>query len=359
MRPLPLPAVRILALVSALFFAASARADILISEFFNVSRYRDDGSLVNASFITGFGRSTGILVSGTSIYVCDSQNDRVGRYNLDGSVVNTSFITGLDEPVGLAEGGGVLFVANWEGNNVKRYVLATGAPSGTITAGINGPLGLVYSSGFLFVANFNDDSIRRYTLSGGAPNASISTGIFGPTFLGIRPGGSIMVSNFSTNSVSTFGASETSGASPFVSGITSPEGLAAIGNNIAVVSYDGNVRLYNSTGGLVNASFITGLAAPTGIAYLPVKTPHLPATVKINGRKKVVTAKSRHLIKGRSTGAISVQVKVGKANPGKAAGVFTWRYKAKLKRGKNIVIVRALNADDNPSAPARIIIRRR
>jgi hypothetical protein len=101
----------------------------------------------------------------------------------------------------------------------------------SLITGLSGPVGLAVSGSDLFVVNRNNGTIGEYTTSGATVNAAL-------------------VSNLGNNN---------------------PFGLAVSGSNLFVTDItNGTIGEYNATTGkAVNATLITGLSEPWGIAVRP------------------------------------------------------------------------------------------
>ena len=86
----------------------------------------------------------------------------------------------------------------------------------------------------------------------------------------------LLVTNAGTNTIGAYDA--TTGAvvnATFITGLSSPTGIAVSGSNLFVANAFANtIGEYNvTTGAPVNATFITGLSAPVGIAIASTSVP--------------------------------------------------------------------------------------
>jgi hypothetical protein len=93
----------------------------------------------------------------------------------------------------------------------------------------------------------------------------------------------------------------------------------------------------------------------------PTPEPPLPSapTVKISLGSKVTTTKSSLAVKGVAVGEVSrVNYRVGSGRWLVAQGTQSWKFKARLKPGKNVVMVMAQGPGGN-SAPAKIKVTRK
>jgi hypothetical protein len=86
-------------------------------------------------------------------------------------------------------------------------------------------------------------------------------------------------------------------------------------------------------------------------------------SVKVNGRKKVASASAKFTIKGTASdpdGDLArVEVKLGKGGYKPASGLEKWAFKARLKPGRNTLLVRAVDETGQMSAPVQLVVTRR
>src|SRR5215472_11085967 len=76
----------------------------------SIGEYGLDGSIVNASLITGLsGAPLGIAISGNDVFVVNVGYETIGEYTTSGATVNASLITGLFDPQAIAISGNDLF----------------------------------------------------------------------------------------------------------------------------------------------------------------------------------------------------------------------------------------------------------
>ena len=109
--------------------------------------------------------------------------------------------------------------------------------------------------------------IGKYKTSGKPINSKFITGLNSAGAV-LAVNGKVFIGN-SSNQISEYNAS--TGAlinASFISGLNFPLGMAVSGNNFYVANYEGDsIGLYDATTGLpINSSFITGLGYPVAIA---------------------------------------------------------------------------------------------
>jgi len=119
----------------------------------------------------------------------------------------------------------------------------------------------------IYVVNYASGSIGEYSLSGQTINSSFITGLSSPTGLAVS-GGYLYVAQEN----GTIRKYTTSGAlvnASLISGLYGPWGIAISGNDLFVANGGGEsspIGEYTTSGATVNASLVTGLGNPTGLA---------------------------------------------------------------------------------------------
>ncbi len=338
---------------------AVSGGDIFVTGSSGTVEYTTSGVLVNSQLLPVGG--SGILVSGNDLFI--TTGNSIGEYTKSGITVNASLVTGLDDPEGIAISGENLFVVNQGGDsgnmgNVAEYNATTGATiNAALIGGLKGPNAIAISGGNLFVTGENivgeypaggssaaavdsdtltpevdpqitkTDSVGGSSVTGAsgtaAPGQAITftivasnngpSGISGASVIDALPsslvgatytatatggatgftasgsgsiddtnvtlpGGStityILHATVSGSATGTLSNTATLSSTPLVTvnaslvtGLSSPSGMAASGGDIFVENYaEGTVAEYTTSGALVNASLITDLSNPYAIA---------------------------------------------------------------------------------------------
>lgn len=210
------------------------------------------------------------------LYVGNSNT--VGLFDITtGTAINSSFVTGLSHPDGILVSGNTLFVANFDTNTILTYDATTGAPlnASFINTGPNsGPQGLALSGNTLYVANFISGTVGTYdATTGQVINASFTAPSDGGACSLALAGGNLYVAYQMRNMVMAYDA--TTGAvapgfstiigssAPFVRGLAVQDDSLFVANN----GLEGSVSEYSATtGAVINASFISNLSYPGGLA---------------------------------------------------------------------------------------------
>jgi hypothetical protein len=275
----------LLVILLGTLLAAQAHGHIFVSSYSNgngtVAKYKLDGTILNASLITGLTQPTGLALSGNNLYVLDfgnGTNGTVGEYDATtGAAINAALITGLPtNSIVLAVSGDNLYVAESNGGNgaVALYNATTGAViNPSLVTGLFYPQGIAISGNNLYVPsqeNLAFGYIDEYNATTGTPvRVPLISGLLNAPEGLLVSGNILYQTNTTAGTVGEYDA--TTGAvinASFISGFTNPSQLALLGNNLFVVDYTvGTVGEYDATtGATINASLISGLSGYSGIA---------------------------------------------------------------------------------------------
>ena len=128
---------------------------------------------------------------GSHLYVANHGNGTVGEYNLDGSVVNASLISGLTQPSDLSVANGDLYVSSLGSGNqgkVGEYDASTGAAiNASLVTGLGGGgQEIAVIGNDLYIATAS--KVAEYdAASGAAINTSLITGLTGVEGIAAEP----------------------------------------------------------------------------------------------------------------------------------------------------------------------------
>lgn len=108
----------------------------------------------------------------------------------------------------------------------------------------------------------------------------------------------------------------------------------------------------------------TAVDAQNSVAMIISNAPPEAPLVDVNGRGKIVTAKQTVVLHGQAADAngdiLYIEVKVGGKGFRKAQGVTRWQFAARgLRKGRNVVIVRAVDSTGAVSRADRVTILRK
>ncbi len=241
-----------------------------------VGEYSLDGTVINASLITGLTFPVGVAVSGGFLYVTNSGatgfgDGFVGKYTIAGAAVNASLITGLASPVGVVVSEGNIFVAEVGNQRIGKYTTSGATVNAALVTGLSIPQGLALSGTNLFVAN-GGGTIGEYTTVGAIVNASLVAGLDTQSPQSVAVEGShIFVATFNNGTVGEYNLDGTVVNASLLTGFQSPQ-VSASGTNVFVADTLANkVGKYTTSGATVNASLITGLNHPTEPTIAPGK----------------------------------------------------------------------------------------
>jgi len=166
-----------------------------------IAEYSYDGSLINASLITGLTNPGCIAISGSLLFVTNPQAGTVGEYTTSGTPVNPSLITGLAQPYGIAVSGTDLFVANSSSSGwVGKYTISGATINSRLINGLRYPTGIVTDGANLYVTE--GERVGKYTTSGGAVNPALITGVNPGTI--VLAGSSLFFADGNNNYVSEY-----------------------------------------------------------------------------------------------------------------------------------------------------------
>jgi DNA-binding beta-propeller fold protein YncE len=216
-------------------------------------------------------------VRGDIIFATSLSNNTVGEYDASSrQTVNGSLISGLQKPYGLAvDGNGDVFVANAHNSTIGEYTNAGATINASLISRIDPPVALALDgNGHLFVLSQGPNSIgtlAEYTTSGNLLNRTSFAGIPWGMALDMNGHVFVTVANPSKGVVEEFDTSGGTLNASLISGLVDPYGIACDANgHLFVVSYpdmtNGIVGEYTTMGATVKSALITGLASPRYIA---------------------------------------------------------------------------------------------
>ena len=142
----------------------------------------------------------------------------------------------------------------------RLRIFSGGAWLGVLLAAASAP-------GQIYVANSANGTIGEYTLSGQTINVSFITGLSSPTGMAVS-GGYLYVAQENGN-IRKYTTSGTLVNAALVTGLYLPWGIAISGNDLFVANGGGEsstIGEYTTSGAAVNASLVSGLGNPTGLA---------------------------------------------------------------------------------------------
>jgi DNA-binding beta-propeller fold protein YncE len=231
-------------------------------------------SLTNAQiYVTQFGSGNGGII---------------GAYNLDGTPIDPALIAGVNRPQAIAVAGTNLFLTKAGGedlgqilfDNVSEYTTSGATVNDTLISPLFIAGGLAVSSTNLYVSS--SSGIGKYTTSGSSINASLVSdpNHFFNRIAVSEDGTRLFATDFSAGTVSEYDANTgaTINAS-LITGLNSPTGVAVFGSHLYVENSGesiitgpnpgtGSIGEYTLDGGVINTALISGLDEPTDLAAL-------------------------------------------------------------------------------------------
>ena len=178
---------------------------------------------------------------------------------------------------------GDIYVANYGNGKIGEYTLAGGVVNSSLISGLNGPNALAMSGSNLFVANYDGTSIGEYNTAGGVVNASLVSGFMQHGVCSLAVSGSYLFvssNNPSTGSGTIGEYNALTGATinaSLISGLVRPQGIALSGSDLYVASDNsglagagtvGKYTLSADFGSITSSTpaLITGLSYPETLA---------------------------------------------------------------------------------------------
>jgi hypothetical protein len=205
----------------------------------------------------------GVGTSCGQIFVSSFAGGTIGEYSTSGIPINPSLVSGLLFPTGIAVGGAGLFVAQWSINTghstVGQYTISGTVVSTSLISGLLYPQRLTISGNRLFVVDWNLPYISQYTTDGTLVNGYFIHGLNGSIAMTVS-GGKIYIAD--SNRIGVYSMDGTAINASLITGLAAPPtGIAIDGNYIYVSEANNNgiqgrVAKYTIDGALVNGSLI-------------------------------------------------------------------------------------------------------
>jgi hypothetical protein len=257
---------------------SSARAQLYVVNRANgtIGKYSVAGVTINPAFISGLRSPTGLAIAEDYLYVAEEETGTIKQFTTSGTLVNSALITGLSGPWGIAVSGGYLYVANTGRNpaTIGKYTLAGVPVNPALVGGLGYPIGLEVEGDYLYVSEWQTGRVGKYTVEGATVNASLISGLFFPGGLALDGNGNLFLSTLQ-GGVRLYTTSGAGGASVIPGAYNSGIGLALdqMGNLFYANNFGGaggnRIGKYTTSGQVLNASLITGLANPVAIVVVP------------------------------------------------------------------------------------------
>lgn len=108
------------------------------------------GDTVTTLSITGLKGPRAVIVSGTTLYISDTRNNRIVQVSTSGGTP-TELATGLSSPSKIVLVGNILYVADFGSGSIIAVDVTTGTKT-TIASGLTEPRAVAYYNGYLYVA---------------------------------------------------------------------------------------------------------------------------------------------------------------------------------------------------------------
>jgi PEP-CTERM motif len=274
-----------------------------------VGAYSTSGATINSALVTEETEGNELIVaaSGSNLYVANPiAADRITSFTLTGVSVDPTLVRSnfINDPSGMVAAGGYLFVSDEEARPFNKFDATTGAqftrnagtvPGNSNDIAISGNNVFVIShaigGGSYFVSEFNATTsaqINPSLLSGTTPALNLVAGPHiavqgNDLFVSLQGSAGTIGGNAGT--IGEYDA--TTGAAinaSFITGLNDPQGIAVYGGDLyVVVSGTGKIAEYTLSGALVNASLVSGLTNAESIAIVPEPSTWLLAVLGAAG----------------------------------------------------------------------------
>jgi len=304
--------IQLFILMLPLVLAAAVKAqNIYVANGGNgaIGEYGPNGSVINASLISGLNEPEEMAISGSDLFVPNytqriNGDGTVGEYTTSGATVNASLVSGLDGPTAAGVSGSDLFVGNIFGTVGEYTTSGATVNSSLFSPGAN-IYGFAFSGSDVFVVCEAAGSVGEYTTSGATVKSSLISGLSAPWGIAIS-GNDLFVANYNTGSVGEYTTSGSAVNASLITGLNDPEQIAVSGSDLYVVNNgNGTVGEYTTSGTTVNASLISGLNSPTGIVIGPVPEPGAAALLAVGAAAYLAGRSRRQRLAPRRWGAKS------------------------------------------------------
>ena len=262
-----------------LFFNSPLTAQIYLANWTNgtVGEYTLDGTVSNASLISGFTGIAGIAVSGSNLFISSSSG--IGKYTTSGATVNATFISSGSI---FAVTGSYVYVKGISGT-IGEYDITTGkAVNASLIKSAGSFTSMTVSGSNLFLTNpgdgrKGDGTIEEFdAATGNLINASFISGLSGPMGI-ITEGSNLFVMDSFDGVIGKYNLDGTLVSATLISGLGQARGISASESDLFIINGTGTVEEFDFDGTLVNNSLISGLNNDfLGIAVEDVPEPSTP-----------------------------------------------------------------------------------
>jgi hypothetical protein len=263
---------------AALSAAVDANAGVILVtnlESGTVGAYTTSGATINPALISGLKFADAVAVSNGHVFVADGIGT-IGEYTTSGATINASLITGLGPTASVAVSGGYLFVGHNGG--IGKYTTSGETVNASLVSGGIYARDIAISGNKLFIADSANGVVGEYTTSGVTVNPAFIRMPGIDEALDIAVSGNklfVGVQGPASGRVSEYTISGTTVDASLISGVLAPEGVAVSGDKLFVAygAHFGRIGEYTISGDTVNASLVRGLGFPSDIAVISSSVP--------------------------------------------------------------------------------------
>jgi hypothetical protein len=366
--------------LALLVLAPAAGAYIYWGNFVkgSIGRAENDGSGVNAAFITGAGSVQAVAVDSSHIYWTNQSGNAIGRANLDGSGVEPDFIPGVKDPNGVAVTPTSIYWSSPLEASIGKANISGASPQPELVSGLFDPCGVAVDAGHVYWGELSTGTpayIGRAGLDGSVPEAeyieipgtSIPCGVAvdSVNVFWSEPG---FLAGFGGTRIGRANKNTGTSADPnFIGDASGPCGVARDGSRLYWSNAaNGTIGRGNSDGTVIEESFIPGAGgkeeicgiAVDGLSSPPAAPPIAPhasdtrppvAKISKGPGKKLGAGVAKFSFSSDESGS-TFRCKLDSKKPAKCKSPKTYK---RLKAGRHIFKVWAIDPAGNKSAPAK------
>jgi hypothetical protein len=333
-----------------------------------IGRAANDGSAVEAGFISGAGAPQAVTVDSSHIYWADSIGNSIGRANLDGTGVDPTFIKVGKPTDGVAVDAFHVYWSSTDGNLGRAKIDGSVREPEFVTGG--SPCGVALDAGHVYwatVAFKPAGSIGRAPLGGGAPEYEYVKTPEAALLCGVAVTPSnIFWTDYGFGAGTNIGRANLNGKGvdeSFVGQALAPCGLAVLGSQVYWANAGtATIGRVNTDGTGVDYGLIQTGAEPNKICGVAADSlsppPPPPPADRTPPQTKIVKGPGGKLAKGRArftfTSSEAGSSFECKLDGRKASRCTSPRRYAGLKPGRHIFRAWAIDAAGNRDpTPAR------
>jgi hypothetical protein len=210
-------------------------------------------------------------VRGAVIYVTSDTGGKVGEYTTAGGTISANLITGLTNPYGItSDASGNLYTGSIGGNGtIGKYAADGTILNASLITGVKA-IGLAVNGTDLYASKYNLATVGQYTTAGGTTFSTFISGLSTPYGIALDGLGHLYVANQGgTGAIGEYYTSNGTAVNTSLTTVATAFGIAYGGGNLYVSDFavTGHVYAFDATTGAPVSGFTPiSIARPTGIS---------------------------------------------------------------------------------------------